>query len=376
MGTMFGYPVVKDGKIEIEVIREGGEKRMVEMQSAEITWKGKSVHLIFLFDITITKNAEERLRKANEELKKLDEMKTEFIATASHELRTPLTSVKNAVDILSSGKAGALNQNQERFLRMAVSNIDRLSKTINDLLDLAKLEAGKTEIHFAEVDLIRVIQNTIDTFKGQADIKSQTLETDCPKGLPTVYADQNRIDQVLYNLISNALEFTAEEDSIRISARIVDCQLPDQTADSDLSEINDDLKKRSSFIQESLKETNHQSTTKTADKSTINNQQSEGQSTIGNQQSKGHQWIEISVTDTGVGISPNDQKLIFDRFYQVADSLDGAQGTGLGLCIAKDLIEAHGGKISVTSKVGKGSRFFFTLPVFSPQAVEILVMHP
>ena len=376
MGTMFGYPVVKDGKIEIEVIREGGEKRMVEMQSAEITWKGKSVHLIFLFDITITKNAEERLRKANEELKKLDEMKTEFIATASHELRTPLTSVKNAVDILSSGKAGALNQNQERFLRMAVSNIDRLSKTINDLLDLAKLEAGKTEIHFAEVDLIRVIQNTIDTFKGQADIKSQTLETDCPKGLPTVYADQNRIDQVLYNLISNALEFTAEEDSIRISARIVDCQLPDQTADSDLSEINDDLKKRSSFIQESLKEINHQSTTKTADKSTINNQQSEGQSTIGNQQSKGHQWIEISVTDTGVGISPNDQKLIFDRFYQVADSLDGAQGTGLGLCIAKDLIEAHGGKISVTSKVGKGSRFFFTLPVFSPQAVEILVMHP
>jgi signal transduction histidine kinase/GGDEF domain-containing protein len=303
---MFGYPVVKDEKIEIEVIREDGEKRMVEMQSTEITWKGKSVHLIFLFDITITKNAGERLRKANEALKKLAEMKTEFIATASHELRTPLTSVKNAVDILSTGKAGALNQNQERFLAMAVSNIDRLSKTINDLLDLAKLEAGKAKIHLAEVDLVRVIQKTIDTFKVQADTKSQTLEADCPKKLPTVYADQNRIDQVLYNLISNALEFTAEGGSIRISTRIFDGQ-----------------------------------------------------------------WIEISVTDTGIGISPNDQNLIFDRFYQVADSLNGAVGTGIGLCIAKDLIEAHRGKISVKSNVGKGSRFFFTLPVFSPQAVEI-----
>ncbi len=340
VGSMFGYPVVTDDTIEMEVLLKGGKRGIVEMRSVEKTWRGKSAHFISLFDITTIKNAEETLIQLNEKLKKLNEMQTDFIAVASHELRTPLTSIKNAIDILASGKAGALNQNQERFLTMAVRNIDRLANIINDLLNLAKLEAGKAEIYLSEVDLISVIQQAIATFKTQADAKAQTLETDCPKGLPTVYADQDRVDQILYNLMSNALKFTAERGGICVSARIVDCLLPEQGVDSDLSGMNDDLKARSGFIQESLKEINHQ-------------------------------WIEVSVTDTGVGLSPDDQKRIFDQFVQVGGSMGRTnEGTGLGLSIVKELIAAQGGKISVESQAGEGSRFFFTLPVFSRQTAD------
>ena len=294
------------------------------MHVVETNWLGEPAYIATLFDITTIKMAEETLTKANEELKKLGEMKTDFIAVASHELRTPLTSIKNAVNILATGKAGGLNQNQERFLSMVVRNIDRLAMLINDLLDLATLEAGKAKIHLSEVDLISVIQKAIVTFKVQADFKSQILEMDCPEDLPTACADQDRIDQVLYNLISNALKFTPEEGSVCVSARVI-------------SESDGKEKQSAIRIPQSA--------------------------------------IEVSVTDTGVGLSPDDQKRIFDRFVQVGGSLGRTcEGTGLGLCIVKELVAAQGGEISVESEAGKGSRFFFTLPVFSRQAADIIAL--
>jgi len=315
-GNMFGFPVAANEKYEIDVIQKDGKQGIAEMSSVETHWQGKAAYVISFFDISTIKKAEEALIKANNELKKLAEMKTDFIAVASHELRTPLTSIKSAIDILATGKAGGLNQNQERFLSMTVRNIDRLAMMIDELLDLAKLDADKAEIHLSEVDLISVIQQAIVTFKAQADTKSQTLEINCPEDLPAVYADRNRIDQILYNLMSNALKFTPDEGSVCVSA-----QLERPTPDSDLEYPK---------------------------------------------------WIEISVTDTGTGLSPDDQKRIFDPFVQAGGSLGRThEGTGLGLCIVKKLVAAHGGMISVESQAGKGSRFFFTLPVFSPQAVEI-----
>lgn len=250
--------------------------------------------------------AKETLEKANEELKRLNQMKSDFISIASHELRTPLTSIKNAVDLLANGKAGALNETQERFVAMAARNIGRLANIVNGLLDLSKIEAGKVEFRFSQVDLSSVIEHVIGTFKPQADAKSLRLEMDCTEGLPRVYADPERIEQVLCNLVSNALESTPEGGRIVLAAQGV------QGA------------------------------------------------------------VEVSVVDSGIGISPYEQKRIFDRFFQAGDSLTRtSKGTGLGLSIAKQLIEAHAGKMSVESEVGKGSRFFFTLPVYSSQAVEM-----
>lgn len=316
VGSMFGFPIVAGESTEIGVALKNGRKGTAEMRLVETQWKGEPAHFISLFDVTAVKEAEKTLLKANQELKKLDEMKTDFIAVASHELRTPLTSTKNAIDTLLSRKAGELHQSQERFLTMAARNINRLAMMINDLLDLTKLEAGKTEIHLSELDLMSVIQEAIVTFKSQADLKSQTLEMDFPEDLPTVYADRNRIDQVLYNLISNALKFTPEGGSVCLSGR-----LENRTPDSDLEHPR---------------------------------------------------WVEISVTDTGIGLSPDEQKLVFDPFVQAEGSLGRThKGTGLGLYIVKKLLAAQGGMISVESQAGKGSRFFFTLPVFSRQATDI-----
>jgi len=272
IGSMFGLPVTAGEKMEIDIVQQGGQKGVAEMHVVETHWLGQPAYLTSIFDITTIKKAEDLLIKANEDLKKLDEMKTDFIATASHELRTPLTSIKNAVDILATVKTGKLNQSQERFLAMAFRNIERLSLLINNLLDFSNIEAGTANFNCSEVNVAGLFRQTVDAFKPQADDKLQILEADYPEDLPTMYADCERVEQILYNLVSNALKYTPEGGKVRLSARIVDSavadkaamaksagRLPQQAVDSDLAGMNDDVKKRSGFIQESLKKINHQS---------------------------------------------------------------------------------------------------------------------
>jgi len=355
LGSMFGFPVVADENTELDVILEGERKGIAEMRVAETNWQGESAYLASLFDVTAIKMAEETLKKANEELRKLNHMKSEFISTASHELRTPLTTIKNAVDILTTGKAGALNETQERFLAMSARNIDRLAAMINDLLDLAKLEAGKVELRFSEVNLISVLQHLIATFEPQASARSQTLEMDCSKSLPTVYVDPDRIEQVLANIVSNALKFTPEGGSVSLSALIA-CPPPAHNASQ--GEAVGSLSPARSCLAVAGRLMRGWPADLEPD-SDLEYPKS----------------VEISVADTGIGLLPDDQKRVFEQFYQVEDSLmRTSKGTGLGLSIVKEVIEAHGGKISVESEVGKGSRFFFTLPVFSPQAVEMVAL--
>jgi len=272
-------------------------------------------------DISEIKKAEETLIKANKELVELARMKTEFISTASHELRTPLTSIKNAVDILLGKKAGELNAKQEQFVSMAARNIDRLAILINDLLDISKLDAGKVELDFAELDPAGIFKEVVETFKLQAESKSQTLEIDYANldNVPIVYADYARIQQVLNNLISNALKFTQEGGKVILSARAI----------------------------------------------------SDFDSAIRNP----HSAIEISVTDNGPGLSVDDQKKVFEKFYQAGNTLNQkSKGSGLGLNISKGLVKGHGGKLSLESELGKGCRFFFTLPAFSPEVAEISML--
>ncbi len=321
VGNVLGLLLVDGESTEIDIVLDAGKPGVAEMRVVETEWLGKSAYLAMLFDVTAIKTAEETMKRANEELKKNNSMKTQFISTASHELRTPLTSLQNAIHILASKKAGDLTKDQERFLTMSARNIDRLADMINDLLDLTRLESKKTELSFSKASVSHIFRQLIETFNPQAEDKTLVLEMDCPEDIPAIYADSDRLEQVLYNLISNALKFTPQGGRVCLSTRVI----------SDLKEGEKD--------------------------STIHNPQSA---------------IEISVTDTGVGLSPDEQKRIFEPFYQAGGTLTSkTKGSGLGLSIAKELIETHGGKISVESELGKGSRFSFAIPVFSPQAVEM-----
>jgi len=330
VGSVLGLPLVDGESTEIDIVLAGGKPGIAEMQVVETEWLGNPSYLATLFDVTAIKEAEEIMKQANEELTRINSMKTQFISIASHELRTPLTSIKNAINILASKKAGELTEKQERFVTMSARNIDRMANMINDLLDLSKLDSKKMDLHLSEVNVATTFRQLIETFKPQVDGKSLVLEMDCPEDIPAIYADSDRLEQVFYNLVGNALKFTPEGGNICLSARVI----------SDFGIRNSESEK-----------------TETTD---LNHSAME------------HSAIEISVTDTGVGLSPINKKHIFEPFYQADDNLTMvAKGTGLGLSITKALIEAHGEKISVESELGKGSRFFFSLPVFSPQAVEL-----
>ncbi len=264
-------------------------------------------------------DAEETLKKANEQLKKLDQMKSEFVSIASHELRTPLTSIKNSVDLMLSGKTGELTDGQEKFLSMAKRNINRLSDLINDLLDISRIEAGKMDLTFSEVDIRNPIENVIDTLKTLANDKAISFRIKSSHNLPEIYGDSFRIEQVLTNFVGNAIKFTHEKGSITINARQVN-EAPDMPEGA-------------------------------------------------------NEFVEISVADTGVGISEKHIVHIFEKFYQADSSLDRHQqsdSTGLGLAISKGIVEAHGGRVWCNSKESEGSTFFFTLPVFKKENKHFL----
>lgn len=242
-----------------------------------------------------------QLEESIAELKRLDQIKSEFVAVASHELRTPLTAIKNAVELVLMEKMGKLNENQKKFLTMAERNISRLMNILNDLLNLSRIESGKMVLKLEELNLRTILELIYFTFQPQAEEKAIELKLDLPPGLPLVYGDREKVEQVLNNLVNNALKFTPKKGEIIISVR--------RCAED------------------------------------------EG-------------MVAISVKDTGIGIPPDQIDKIFEKFYQVESSLQRSHGgTGLGLAISKGLVEAQRGKIFVQSEVGEGSTFTFTLPI-------------
>lgn len=261
----------------------------------------------------------EEIKDKNIKLEKLEKLKSEFISIVSHELRTPLTAIKNSLDIMLSGKAGVITKVMDNFLNMARRNVTRLSGIINDLLDLSKIEAGKMEYRFEAVKPQVPVDFVISTFKNLAEQKDIVLESNLEKDLPVVYADVQRLEQVLSNLVSNAIKFTKEKGNIEISASVVG---------ANKLNIND-------FYQAPEVE-------------------------------KKEKYIQIGVKDSGIGIKEEDIPKVFDKFQQIESSLSRkVGGTGLGLPIAKQLVDAHKGYIWLESEFGKGTTFFFALPLMT-----------
>lgn len=259
----------------------------------------------------------QELIQTNEKLEKLERLKSEFISIVSHELRTPLTSIKNSLDILNSGRCGEVTSVAEKFLSMAMRNVQRLSGIINDLLDLSKIEAGKMDFNFKPMNINSVIGYVKAALSEVAKSKGLELITNEQENLPLINGDAQRLEQVLTNLVSNAIKFTPKNGTIRIS-----------------------------------------STLKNAENININEHFAKEYPKLNGD------YVEICVSDEGIGIAQEDLLRAFEKFAQIENSLSRkAGGTGLGLPIAKQLLEAHKGAIWCNSELNKGSEFYFIIPV-------------
>jgi signal transduction histidine kinase len=245
---------------------------------------------------------EEELRRKNYQLEQqnlaiqeANRLKTEFVSMVSHELRTPLTSIQGYAELLLEDKQIAGEERES--LTIVKKNADRLLGLINDLLDLSRMEAGKIDLHRTSLDLACLIREVAGSLRPLIEAKRQRLRLDLGDALPAVWADADRVTQILTNLVSNAHKYTPVEGSITVAAR------------------RDDG------------------------------------------------FVRVDVSDTGIGLSPEDQAQLFTKFFRAHDrSPQASGGTGLGLVITRSLVELHGGRITVSSAPGQGSTFTFSLP--------------
>ena len=245
------------------------------------------------------------LQKANKQLKELDTLKSAFIANMSHELRTPMNAIIGYTDLLLDEVDGPINEDQKASLKKVAANARHLLQLINDVLDISKIESGKIELRPKEVDLKGLIEGIMVTFEPLIAKKGLTFSFNIEQGAEKLYVDEDKTKQILINLISNAVKFT-HQGSITIKAKVSE----------------------------------------------------RGKDKDGNPQ-----FIEIAVTDTGIGIKKEDLDKIFDKFAQADVSTTRQyEGTGLGLSIVRGLTALHKGMVWAESEVGKGSTFYVLLP--------------
>ena len=242
--------------------------------------------------------SKQKLQKSLKKLQEYDRLKTEFFSNVSHELRTPLTMILTPVERLLDEESFRLPSEALSLLRIVSLNGRRLLKLINQLLDFAKLEAGRATLRRGPVNLRALLSDLVATAEPVAQQRRIDLRLEVPDDLPSIEADADKLDTIITNLLSNALKFTPGGGQVRVHA---------SRAEAD---------------------------------------------------------VRIAVTDTGAGIAPEHQHRIFERFVQLDGSASREfSGTGLGLALAKELVELHGGTIGLESRPGEGSAFWFTLPL-------------
>lgn len=264
-------------------------------------------------DITDRLRSQTALRIAKEEAESASRAKSDFLANMSHELRTPMNHIIGFTDLVVGQNFGELNEVQTEYLTDVLQSSNHLLSLINDILDLSKVEAGKLELQPSCVDLNMLLENSLTMVKEKAMKQGIKLSNNI-NGIPdTITADERKLKQIMYNLLSNAVKFTPNGGEVSVTAQ--NCGLEDLQL------------------------------------STVDSDQNCG--------------IKINVSDTGIGLNPEDLDRIFNPFEQIESSKSRKfQGTGLGLSLTKSLVELHGGKIWVESEgEGKGSVFRFVIPI-------------
>ncbi|MFO8009516.1 MAG: PAS domain-containing sensor histidine kinase [Dehalococcoidia bacterium] len=246
------------------------------------------------------------LQAAYERLEELDKMKDSFLSTVSHELRAPLTSIRSFAEILLTYEGD--RKVQEEFLNIISDESERLTRLINDFLDLSKIESGRIELYSTIVEIPEVIDKALAANDALLKGMDMNLEVEVEPDLRPVWCDRDRLIQVVTNLINNAAKFTPSGGNIKVRAEL--------------------------YRPEVSGETNH------------------------------NKMVKVSVIDNGIGISHENQETVFDKFAQVGDTLaDKPRGSGLGLSICKEIVERYKGKIWIEGEPDKGSTFSFTIPL-------------
>ena len=269
----------------------------------------------------------QKLEEQNAQLQRLDKLKDEFLANTSHELRTPLNGIIGLTESLIDGATGQLPEPTIYNLEIIAFSGRRLSNLINDILDFSKLRHQNIELQIKPVGIREIVEIVVTLSQPLIGTKNLQLINSVTPDLPLVDADENRVQQVLYNLIGNAIKFS-ESGTVEISANAIRLESP-ELADKE-SSVTSQLQ---SLILRSK--------------------------------------LQITVSDTGIGIAEEKLEVIFKSFEQ-ADGSTAREygGTGLGLAVTKKLVELHGGELQVSSKVGIGSQFTFSLPISQNQYVE------
>ncbi len=242
--------------------------------------------------------ARREAERAKADLEVASQHKTEFLANMSHELRTPLNAIIGFSDVLKARMFGELNERQEEYIGDILTSGQHLLDLINDILDIAKVEAGRMELEIDRFSLRETIESAVAMLRERASRKRVTLAIEAAPDVDEIDADQRKVKQVLFNLLTNAVKFTPEGGRVTVAAQ------------------------------------------------------------------RGAGEVMVSVADSGIGIPPEEQALIFEEFRQAsAGTARQQEGTGLGLALSKRFVELHGGRIGVESAVGAGSTFTFSLPM-------------
>ena len=263
--------------------------------------------LLFLQSFVLARRFSQAFRNVNEmsgQLLRMDKLKDEFLANTSHELRTPLNGILGITEAMLRGSEGELSEGQRQSLSIVAVSSRRLANLVNDILDYSRLKHSDIKLNLKPIRVEAVIETTLNVFRQLTNPQQVEISSTIPGGLPPVIADENRLAQIMYNLVGNAVKFT-KQGSVRVTVK------------------------------------------------------------------ESGEMLEICVEDTGEGIPEEKFSDIFKSFEQVDTSLTRKHGgTGLGLPITKFLVESHGGSVWVASNVGKGSRFYFTLPIAGEPAAE------
>ena len=259
-------------------------------------------------------------------LQNLNQQKNNFLATATHELRTPVTVMKGYHRILLDERLGKLLPEQKEVLRESEQSCARLIKIINSLLDLSRIEAGKLELVYQSYDVTTNFKMIVKQQKDASKRKRLSLILRLEKDLPQVKCDRDKVNQVLTNLLENSIKYTPSGGKIYISAQPYFWEKRDSSAAN--PQIQEERRRRT-----------------------------------GENSNRHCNAVMVQVSDTGIGIPPENQQEIFEEFAQVSSNQMDRTGLGLGLAICKRIIDAHGGRIWVDSQVNSGSRFSFLLPL-------------
>lgn len=305
---------------ENENIRKNGEKVWIAWTNKPVFDEtGLIIEILSVGnDITERKKMEESLKStlnelttAKEHAEAADRIKSAFLATMSHELRTPLNSIIGFTGIIIQGLAGPLTDEQKKQMNMVRNSATHLLALINDVLDISKIEAGQFEVYAEPFDLITVIEKAVAALKPAADKKRIDLNINITDGIGEILSDRRRVEQVLLNLLSNAIKFT-DRGNVTLSAELIPVYKP---AGGDLG-------------------------------------------------AKAAPAVRFRISDTGIGIAPDDLRKLFQPFRQIDTGLARKnEGTGLGLAICRRLADLMGGEVTAESEPDRGSVFTFIIPI-------------